>query len=145
MKIIRVLECDDSMKDYQVQMLQPIQNSDSSALYFTQPIGINIAPTANIDLAVNGNISSTTVFTTNLSCVNASFDSIWARNMVIDPATIWECSTSNTGIINENVCYSNIFYLSCLTLNVPNISCFSLSCTNISCTNLYNNKFFNIS
>ena len=33
------------------------QNSDNSPLYFTQPIGVNIAPTANIDLAVNGNIA----------------------------------------------------------------------------------------
>ena len=115
-----------------------LQNSDYSPLYFTQPIGVGIAPSNNIDLAVNGNISSTTVFATNLSVVNASFDSIWARNMVIDPATIWECSISNTGILKENVCYSTIFNLSCLSLNVSNISCLSLSCTNISCTNLYN-------
>ena len=59
-----------------------------------------MAPTNNIDLAVNDNISSTTVFTTNLSCVNASFDTV--------PASFWQCSISNTGIINENVCYSTI-------------------------------------
>ena len=54
-----------------------IQNSNYSPLYFTQPISVNIAPTNNIDLAVNGNISSTAVFTTHLSCVNASFDTLW--------------------------------------------------------------------
>ena len=43
-----------------------IQNADSSPLYFTQPLGINTAPSGNIDLAVNGNISSTTVFCDNL-------------------------------------------------------------------------------
>ena len=59
--------------------------------------------------------------------------------VTIDPATIWECSISNTGILKENVCYSTIYNLSCLTLNVSSISCLSLSCTNISCTNLYNN------
>ena len=61
-----------------------------------------IAPTANIDLAVNGNISSTRVFTTNLSCMNASFDRVWISNVTIDPATIWECSISTTGMVKES-------------------------------------------
>ena len=61
-----------------------VWGSDSSALYFTQPIGVNIAPTANINLAVNGNISGTTVFTTNLSCVNVtSFHQLWARQSIL--------------------------------------------------------------
>ena len=121
-----------------------IQSADKSSLYFTQPIGINIAPTATVDLAVNGNISSTTVLKTNLSCVNASFDNVWARNMTVDPFTAWESSLSNTAVINENVCYSTIFNLSWLTLNLSNVSCFSLSCTNISRTNLYTNINFSI-
>ena len=32
-----------------------IQNSDAGPFYFTQTIGINTAPTANIDIAINGN------------------------------------------------------------------------------------------
>ena len=60
-----------------------IQNSDRSSLYFTQPIDINISPTTNMDLEVLGNISTTTTFTKNLSRINASFDTIWARNMLV--------------------------------------------------------------
>ena len=100
-----------------------VQNADSSPLYFTQPIGINIAPTANIDLAVNGNISSTTVFSTNISSVNASFDTVWCRNIIADPSTLREVSISDTGIVQENVCYSTIFNPSCITMNISNISC----------------------
>ena len=33
--------------------------------------------------------------------MNASFDRVWISNVTIDPATIWQCSISNTGIINE--------------------------------------------
>ena len=66
-----------------------------------------------MELEVIGNTSSTSIFTQNLSCVNASFDTVWAQNMVVDPATFWQCSISNTGIIQENVCYSTIFNLSC--------------------------------
>ena len=88
-----------------------IQNSDSSPLYFSLPIGVNIAPTNNIDLAVNGNISSTTVFTTNLSCLNASFDGWWARIMTVDPATLWEVCISLAGVVEEIVSYSTIYIL----------------------------------
>ena len=62
-----------------------------------------------MDLEVVGNSSSTSTFAQNLSCINASFDTVWARNTTVNPATLWECSISNTGIIKENVCYSTIF------------------------------------
>ena len=70
-----------------------MQNSDSSTIFYTA-YSVNVAPTANIAWAVNGNIRSTTltVCTTNLSCVNALFDTIGATNMVVDPATPWEVS-----------------------------------------------------
>ena len=95
-----------------------IQNADSSLLYFTQPIGIGGPITTNMELEVIGNTSSTSILTQNLSCVNASFDTVWCRNIIADPSTLWEVSISDTGIVKENVCYSTIFNLSCLTMNV---------------------------
>ena len=63
--MIQVLEKEDFMLEHKLIMILMTpatndtvkQNSDNSPLYFTQPIGVNIAPTANIDLAVNGNIA----------------------------------------------------------------------------------------
>jgi hypothetical protein len=43
-----------------------IQNSDRSPLYFTQPIGINMAPSVNMDLEVLGNVSCISMFCKNL-------------------------------------------------------------------------------
>ena len=71
----------------QANNVTTIQNADSSPLYFTQPIGIGGPVTTNMELEVIANTSSTSIFTQNLSCVNASFDTVWARNMVVDPAT----------------------------------------------------------
>ena len=64
-----------------------IQNADSSALYFTQPIGIGGQPTTNKELEVIGNTSCTSIFTQNLSCVNASFNNVWCTNLTVDPET----------------------------------------------------------
>ena len=89
-----------------------------------------------MELEVIGNTSCTSIFAQNLSCVNASFNSIWCTILTVDPETAWHISISNASILNENVCYSIIFNLSCTTVNVSNISCVSISCTNISCTSL---------
>ena len=109
-----------------------IQNSVTGPLYFTQPIGVNVAPTNNIHRAVNGNINPPTVFTPFLSCVNTSFDTVWARIITANLSTLWEVSISWAEVVNENVSYST-------TLNVSSISCLSLSCMNISCPFLYSN------
>ena len=83
-----------------------IQNSDSSSLYFTQPIGIGGPVTTNMELEVVGNTSCTSIFAQNLSCVNASFDTVWTNNLIVDPATEWHVSISNASIVSENVCSS---------------------------------------
>ena len=62
-----------------------IQNADSSALYFTQPVGIGGPVTTNMELEVVGNTGCTRIFAKNLSCVNASFDTIWTNNLIVDP------------------------------------------------------------
>ena len=80
-----------------------IKNSDSSALYFTQPIGIGGQPTINMELEVIGNTSCTNIFAQNLSCVNASFNSLWCTNLTVDPETAWHISISNASILSENV------------------------------------------
>ena len=51
-----------------------------------------------------------------------------ARNITVDPATLWECSISNTSIIKENVCYiySTSFNLCCTNISVAYLSCISL-------------------
>ena len=83
-------------------------NISSSALYFTQPIGIGGKPTTNMELEVIANTSWTSIFAQSLTCVNASFDTIWTNNLIVDPATEWHVSISNASIVSENVCYSTI-------------------------------------
>ena len=71
-----------------------IWNSDSSPSNFTQLIGENIAPTGNIDLAINGNISATTVFD-DYTYVVQHFVSTASGNGTIIPAPlhfIWFCT-----------------------------------------------------
>ena len=101
-----------------------IQNADSSALYFTQPIGIGGKPTPNMELEVIGNTSCASIFAQNLSCVNASFDTVWTNNLIVDLATEWHVSISNASIVSENVCYSTIFNLCCTSISVTNLVVF---------------------
>ena len=30
---------------------------------------------------------------------------VWAKNITVDPATLWECSIVNASVVKENVCY----------------------------------------
>ena len=106
-----------------------LQNADSSALYFTQPVGIGGPVTTGMELEVIGSASCTSIFAKNLSCVNASFDTIWTNNLIVDPATEWHVSISNASIVSENVSYSIIYNLSCTNINVSRISCVSISST----------------
>ena len=57
-----------------------IQNADSSALYLTQPRGIGGPVTTNMELEVIVSASFTSIFAQNLSCVNASFYTVWTNN-----------------------------------------------------------------
>ena len=91
-----------------------------------------------MELEVIGSASCTSFFAQNLSCVNASFDTVWTNNLIVHPATEWHVSISNANIVNANVSCSTIYNLCYATLNVSYISYASTSCTNISCTTLYN-------
>ena len=92
-----------------------IQNSDSSALYFSQPLGIGGPVTTGMELEVIGSASCTSIFAQNLSCVNASFDTVWTNNLIVYPATEWHISISNAAIVSENVSYIISFNL-CLQI-----------------------------
>ena len=85
-----------------------IQNADSSPLYFTQPVGIGRPVTTNMELEVIGITSCTSIFAQNISCVNASFNSVWCTNLTVDPETAWHISISNASILSENVSYSTL-------------------------------------
>ena len=57
-----------------------------------------------MELEVIGNTSCTSIFAQNLSCVNASFDTVWTNNLIVDPATYWYVSISNASKVSENIC-----------------------------------------
>ena len=56
-----------------------------------------------------------------LSCVNASFDNVWIRNVTVHPAILWECSIRNASVVKENVRYSTIYNLCCTIFNVSDV------------------------
>ena len=85
-----------------------LQNDDSSALYFSQPIGVGRAPSLGMEFEVIGSASCTSIFSQSLSCSNASFNTVWCTSLTVGPETAWHISKSNASILSENVSCSII-------------------------------------
>ena len=66
-------------------------------------MGIGGPVTTNMELEVIRNESCTSIFAQTLSCVNASFDTVWTNNLIVDPATAWHVDISNASIVHENM------------------------------------------